>query len=307
MHRVLPAQCRALPCGDINHGRTGNEVVTIQKCNNNIILARDGYREVIVLGKGIGFAAKVGEEVDSGLVEKVFVPQENAPIGRFGDVLADLPYEIVLLAGRMVDYGRERLRQSLNQSIVVALADHLSFALSRIKSGLEIEIPLAWDVRHIYPLEYHMSRQLLGLIKEETGVELPEAEAAAIALHFINAEADFSDMPNTILMSMIIKKSLGIVEEHYKMVLDESVPDFSGFVSLLRNTIMRFLYNRDEKQVKEDVELHTLLRRRNAPELACAEKIAAFIEDEHEWKLSLNDISFLTLYINRITAYGNPE
>ena len=280
------------------------EMVTVQKCNNNIILAADGGREVIVLGKGIGFNARPGEEVDPGLVEKVFVPRESGGLGRFGDVLADLPYEIVLLAGKMADYGRERLRQPLNQSIVVALADHLNFALTRIRDGLEIEIPLAWDIRHIYPLEYNMSRRMLALIKEETGVELPEAEAAAIALHFINAESDFSDMPNTILMSMIIKKSLGIVEGHYGTVLDESVPDFSGFVSLLRNTIMRFLYGRDEKQAEEDLELHALLRRRNAAEFACAEKIAAFVGNEHGWKLSLNDVSFLTLYINRIAAYG---
>jgi len=246
----------------------------------------------------------LGEEVDVRLVEKVFVSKETKPTSSFTEVLADLPYEILLLAGKMVDYGRERLRRPLNQSIVVALADHLNFALSRIRDGLEVEIPLAWDIRHIYPLEYNMSRRMLALIKEETGVELPEAEAAAIALHFINAESDFSDMPNTILMSMIIKKSLGIVEGHYGTVLDESVPDFSGFVSLLRNTVMRFLYGRDEKQAEEDLELHALLRRRNAAEFACAEKIAAFVGNEHGWKLSLNDVSFLTLYINRIAAYG---
>ncbi|MCL2558574.1 MAG: PRD domain-containing protein [Treponema sp.] len=280
-------------------------MVTAQKCNNNIILARDGEREVIVLGKGIGFSARPGEKVDPGLVEKIFVPKETSQVSRFTDILAELPYETVLLAGKIVDYGKKRLRQPLSQSIVVALADHLNFALLRIKDGLEIEIPLAWDIKHIYPLEYNLSRDALGIIKADTGVELPEAEAAAIALHFINAGAEYSDMPNTILMSMIIKKSLGIVEAHYETILDESVPDFNGFVSLLRNTIMRFLYDRDEKQVKEDVELHTLLRRRNVSEFACAEKIASFIKGEYKWSLSLNDVSFLTLYINRITDYGN--
>ncbi|MCL2601309.1 MAG: PRD domain-containing protein [Treponema sp.] len=282
-------------------------MVTLQKCNNNIILASDGEREVIALGKGIGFNARPGEEVDASRIEKVFVPQETAQISRFKDILADLPYEIVLLAGKIVDCGKARLRRNFNQSIVIALADHLNFALSRIKDGMEIELPMIWDIKHIYPLEYAMSRQLLVTIKEDTGIELPEAEATAIALHFINAESDYPDMPNTIRMSKIIKKSIEIVEAHYKTTLDDSVPDFNGFVSLLRSTIMRFLYDKDEKQVKNDMELHTLLRRRNASEFDCAEKIAAFIGNEYNWQLSMNDVSFLALYIQRITEYGDSE
>jgi len=282
-------------------------VITIQKCNNNIILAFDGEREVIVLGKGIGFNARAGEEVDASFVEKVFVPKETAQINRFKDILADLPYEIVLLAGKIVDCGKAHLKRNFNQSIIIALADHLNFALSRIKSGMEIEMPMMWDIKHIYPLEFNMSRQLLLTIKEDTGVELPEAEAAAIALHFINAESDYSDMSNTIRMSRSIKKSIEIVEEHYKTALDDSVPDFNGFVSFLRSTIMRFLYNKDEKQGKDDVELHTLLRKRNDSEFECAEKIAAFIGSEYDWQLSMNDVSFLALHIQRITEYGNSE
>ncbi|MCL2558601.1 MAG: CAT RNA binding domain-containing protein, partial [Treponema sp.] len=67
-------------------------MVAVQKCNNNIILARDGEREVIVLGTGIGFSARPGEEVDPGLVEKIFVPKETSQISRLTDILAELPY-----------------------------------------------------------------------------------------------------------------------------------------------------------------------------------------------------------------------
>jgi beta-glucoside operon transcriptional antiterminator len=243
-----------------------------------------------------------------GLVEKVFVPQQEAvQLSRFQDILADLPYEHVILASKIVDLGRERLGQTLNQSIVIALADHLNFAIRRHHDQLDIQMPLIWDIKHIYPLEFAVGEEALGIIKRETGIDFPRDEAAAITLHFINAESDAADMARTIKMSAIIQKSVGIVEAHYKRVFDENSFDFSGFVGLLRNTVMRFMYRSNEKQVGADTELYDLLRKRHGYAFSCAEKVASFIEREHGWQLTDNDISFLTLYIGRITAEGGSD
>ncbi|MDR1466526.1 MAG: PRD domain-containing protein, partial [Treponema sp.] len=261
-------------------------MINIRKCNNNIIFAEDNGQQVIALGKGLGFNLRPGGEVDMRLVEKVFVPQQEAvQLNRFSDILADLPYEHVILASKIVDLGRERLKQSLNQSIVIALADHLSFAIKRHHDHLDIQMPLIWDIKHIYPLEFAVGEEALGIIKKETGIDFPRDEAAAITLHFINAESDAADMARTIKMSTVIQKSVGIVEAHYKTVFDENSFDFNGFVALLRNIVMRFMYHSSEKQVKEDIELYDLLRKRYGYAFSCAEKVASFIEKEHSWRL----------------------
>jgi beta-glucoside operon transcriptional antiterminator len=283
-------------------------MTVVRKCNNNIIFAEDNGRQVIALGKGLGFNLRPGGEVDMALVEKVFVPQEAVQLNRFSEILADLPYENVILASKIVDLGRARLGRLLNQSIVIALADHFTFAIKRRADNLDIQMPLVWDIKHIYPLEFAVGEEALGILKEETGIEFPLDEAAAITLHFINAESDVADnMPNTIKMSNIIQKSVKIVESAYKTVFDENTFDFSGFITLLRNTVMRFMYHKNEKQVKEDVELYDLLRKRHHYAFSCAEKVAAFIEKEYGWRLTNNDISFLTLYIDRITASSGSE
>ncbi|MDR2659602.1 MAG: PRD domain-containing protein [Spirochaetaceae bacterium] len=273
----------------------------LRKCNNNIIFAKENGRQVIALGKGLGFNLKPGGEVDVSLVEKVFVPQETLQLNRFLDVLADLPYENVILAGKIVDLGKERLGKALNQSIVIALADHLTFAISRRNDALDIQMPLILDVKHIYPLEFAVGCEALDLIKAETGIEFPKSEAAAITLHFINAELDFGDMPNTVKMSNIIQKSVSIVEDYYKTVFDEDTVDFTGFIALLRNIAIRFMNHKNENQ-GEDMVLYDLLRKRYSYAFACAEKIAVFMEKEAGWRITVNDVSFLTLYIDRITA-----
>ncbi|MCL1927832.1 MAG: PRD domain-containing protein [Treponema sp.] len=279
-------------------------MINTRKCNNNIILAVENGQEVIALGKGIGFNIRPGDEVDINLVEKVFVPQKTVQINRFKDILADLPYEIIILASKIVDHGKKRLEQPLNQSIVVALADHLNFAVNRLKKQINIDIPLAWDIQHIYPVEFALGKDTLKLIKQEIGIDFPEAEAAAIALHFINAESDHADMSNTNKVLKIIKKSIEIVEAHYKTVFNETTPEFNGFVTLLRNTIIRFLYHKDEKMAEEDEELYELLRKRYSFAFDCVEKMVSFIEEEYTWKFTLNDMSFLMLYVSRISAHN---
>jgi beta-glucoside operon transcriptional antiterminator len=280
-------------------------VINTRKCNNNIILAEDKGQEVIVLGKGIGFNSRIGDPVDMNLVEKIFVPQENVQIGPFQDILAELPYECILLADKIVQYGKEQLKRPLNQSIAIALADHLNYVFVRLRDQLHIHMPLAWDIQRIYPVEFNLGKESLRIITDETGVVLPDGEAAAIALHFINAELDYGTMPDTIKITKIINKAVEIIESHYKTVLNETTPDFNGFVTLLRSTIIRFLYHPDEKQAEEDKALYGLLQKRYSFEFACAEKLAAFIEKEYNWQLTQNDISFLTLYISRITANTN--
>jgi beta-glucoside operon transcriptional antiterminator len=279
-------------------------MIHTRKCNNNIILAAEDGQEVIVVGKGIGFNTRPGDEVDLALIEKVFVPQETAQLGRFKDILADLPYEYIILADKIAAQGRERLKQPLNQSVVIALADHIHYVHTRLNDHLDIEVPLAWDIQHIYPAEFACGKEALRIISQELRVNFPDAEAAAIALHFINAESDYADMPNTVKISKIIKKTIEIIESRYNLTLNETTPDFNGFVTLLRGTIIRFLYHPGEKQADEDTELYELLRKRYAFEFGCAEKIASFIEKEYQWQFTRNDVSFLTLYISRITAGG---
>ena len=58
--------------------------------NNNIVsaLEPDG-KEVVIMGRGIGFGAKMGKEIPESKIEKVFrldsqstsVPDHNTPVG----------------------------------------------------------------------------------------------------------------------------------------------------------------------------------------------------------------------------------
>lgn len=219
---------------------------------------------------------------------------------RFSEFLSSLPYEYFLLAGKIVDYGKEHIHQPLNQSILFALADHLHFAVKRLKEHMDVQMDLLWDIQHVYPQEFKVGEAALDIIKEEQGVVFPREEAAAIALHFVNAEGETEELPNAIKAAAVIKNILSIIEEYFGFPLNEESFDFLRFVTHLRNAILRFVNNAWDTSA-EDKDLYLLLKKHHAKAFECSRRICDYLRDTWGWKLTQNDQSFIALHIGRLT------
>ena len=50
----------------------------VQPLNNNVVMGYDRKKgEVIIIGTGIGFRAKKGDQVDESKIQKMFITGEN--------------------------------------------------------------------------------------------------------------------------------------------------------------------------------------------------------------------------------------
>lgn len=83
-----------------------------------------------------------------------------------------------------------RLGKRLNDSIYVSLTDHINFAIQRNQKGLDIKNALLWETKRLYKDEFAIGKEALVMVKNKTGVSLPEDEAGFIALHIVNAEPE---------------------------------------------------------------------------------------------------------------------
>lgn len=274
-------------------------MTTIKKYNNNVILADDGGQEVVVLGKGLGFNAAPGTPVDEALVEKVFVPQESFQINRFSNILSDLPYEYIILASKIVDYAKTQLSQPLNQSVIIALADHLSFVVKRLNDRLDIPMPLLYDIRHLYVPEFTVGEAALDIIRREIGVDFPIQEAATIALHLINAESETQDMSITMETTNIIKNIILIIEQYFHFIFDESSFGFTDLIIFLRNTLLRYLQKAKAPNAAPDDGLYALLGERYPRAAVCVERINAYIQNICGQAFLLHDRVLLLLYLKQ--------
>ena len=203
--------------------------------NNNVICARnERNQERILVGKGIGYKTKAGDEVDSSKVEKEYFLKSKNITGKLYALLAQTPEVYMEIADAIMKRAQQALGTELDEAILLHLIDHISFAVSRMKQGLEFKNVLLWEIRNFYSKEFEVAKYGLSLIAEKTGETLPEDEAGSIAMHIVNAEFDYKDINDSVRMTELIHKIINVVRYQYHMNFDEDSLHFVRFVTHLK-------------------------------------------------------------------------
>ena len=78
--------------------------------NNNAAVVRDGKgQEKIVMGKGICFKRKVGEEISEEVVDKTFFLKTSEANSKFQTLIQDVPMEHIMLGEEIISDIKFRL------------------------------------------------------------------------------------------------------------------------------------------------------------------------------------------------------
>lgn len=100
--------------------------------NNNIISSIDSNgKELVVMGKGIGFGRKAGDDVEEAKVEKIFKLDNNSESKHFQEVVENMPIEHLRLTTEIVKYAHKKITTNFSRSIYVTLSDHINYAIER--------------------------------------------------------------------------------------------------------------------------------------------------------------------------------
>ncbi|WP_336765920.1 BglG family transcription antiterminator LicT [Paenibacillus sp. USHLN196] len=268
--------------------------------NNNVALVvGHNNKEIIVMGKAIGFQKYPGDLIDETVIEKTFVLETLSNNERLISLFNEIPSEDIDLAHELIEEGKKVLGTSLNENIIIGLSDHISFALKRAKEGLFISSPLEWEVRQAYPKEYAFGKYATSLIAEKTGTKLPDSEIALIAYHFVNAQMELGSSMDNDLMRSVLIKILDIVRYHFQIELDEDSLNYARFVTHLRYFIKR--QTNGEKLTSSDHLLYDVVKNNYPKAFQCALKIKRFLSTSHEWECTNDELLYLTVHIQRVS------
>lgn len=200
--------------------------------NNNVVLVKgDNNEEIIVMGRGLGFQKKPGDEIDASLIEKTFVMQDSKATNELTRVYVDLSPAETEVVLDIIKHGEKVLNTTFDTAFYIALADHFHYTLQRNRENLTIQNPLSWEIRKFFPKEYQLGRDALKIIFEKLGVILPDDEISSIALHFINAQKDSGMIEQNYQISKIVTDILGIVRLFYGNVVDEDSVSYNRFIT----------------------------------------------------------------------------
>ena len=267
--------------------------------NNNIVSAYDDTgKEVVIMGRGIGFGTKPGREVAEQKIEKIFRIKSQSLADQFKELLANMPLEHAQISNDIISHAKKHLKLKLNQSIYVTLTDHINFAIERFTQGIKPENALLWEIKRFYQQEYQLGKYAVDMIWERLHIALPDDEAGFIALHFVNAEYG-TDIRDALNFPNQMKDILDIVKSELDMEFDEDSLHYERFVTHVKFLLQRVY--RKELLPNEESELAEMMMTKYPREYACSRKIAEYIEDATDSKISGEEIMYLSIHIRRVT------
>lgn len=268
----------------------------IKHVNNNAAIARDSAgNELVVLGKGIGFPKMPYELEDLSKIERTFYDTDP----RYLDMIAALPKEILLASSDIVEQAEINLDCELNTNLPFTLADHISFAIERMNKGIEIIAPIAYDVAHLYPLEFELGQLALDIVQDYTDRRLPNTEAVSIAMHLITAQMQSGDMHNLMQSMEIITAVKKIIEGNLNFTIDETSYHYARFTMHLRYLIKRL--STETEIVPKNSPMLKSMAREYTLEYQCLLEIAGYFEKVWNWKCDEEEKLYLLIHLTRLS------
>ena len=272
--------------------------------NNNVVQASDeNGKELIVMGRGLGFQKKAGDFLNPDQIEKTFVLQNESQMTDLGEIFGTLSPEELGIVNVIIHRAEEVLATTFELALYVALGDHLHFALERTKQGLHLQNPLAWEIRKFYPKEYQLGLEALDLVQEKLGQTLDKSEASSIALHFVNAQKNGQLGQDSYAISRIVTQILDIVRLHFGREMDENDISYHRFVTHVQYFAQRVVNGL--VQGTNDAFLYDQVQVNYPQAFACTQKIQTYVRTAWDFDMSQDEQVYLTIHIQRLKENKN--
>ena len=240
----------------------------VRKINNSAAVAQDSRgKELIVIGKGIGFPAVPYELTDMSRIDRTFYDIDP----RYFEMISTLPQEILLASADITEDAQVVLNTTLNSNLPLTLAD---------------------------PNEFDLGVKALDILKEYTGVSLPDSEAVSIAMHLINAEIENSEIHSLVKALEIQEGVESIVEREMNLKLDKDSYSYYRFTMHIRYLIQRLMSGTQSETGSGSMV--KMLANDYPKTYICAKKIAAFLQKQENWCCNDEELLYLMLHINRV-------
>lgn len=271
------------------------EVVKV--LNNNALLARKETQnqEVIFLGNGVGWNRKPKERFDELPNAKVYELQKETDKGPSLQIVNSVDPMFLEISGEIIALAQTHF-PDLDTNILLPLADHIAFAIERIKSDMDIANPFANDIRLLFPEEYEIAKTGQSIIQTYSGYLVSEDELGYITLHLHAARSD-EKVDQSMLVAVIVNESIKEIEAECAIKIDIRSLAYSRLLMHMKYMLARLASG---ERLNLDMEEYTKTNFPYAYETA--KHICAKIQTVLHKPVPTIEIGYLALHIERIRS-----
>lgn len=267
-----------------------------KKINNNVAVCTDGNgQELIALGRGIGFPKTPYELTDLSKIDMTFYRVSSQTV----QMLTTISEDVIMVSSKIVQLAQTKLQNQFSTNVVFSLADHISFAIERIKKNEIFDFSLSYDIQHLYPKEYDVGLKALQYVKEDLKIIFLKAEATAIAMHFINAREVSSQNISKSNTDNTLNLIIGTIEDQFNIKIDKKSFAFNRFKIHLQYFLKRIESN---KQIHDEISVQLIqdMMENNYQIFKCGKEIVAQLNEKYRTEITDDEMFYLMIYIQRI-------
>ena len=265
-----------------------------KKINNNVAVCTDGNgQELIALGRGIGFPKTPYELTDLSKIDMTFYRVSSQTV----QMLTTISEDVIMVSSKIVQLAQTKLQNQFSTNVVFSLADHISFAIERIKKNEIFDFSLSYDIQHLYPKEYDVGLKALQYVKEDLKIIFPKAEATA--MHFINAREVSSQNISKSNTDNTLNLIIGTIEDQFNIKIDKKSFAFNRFKIHLQYFLKRIESN---KQIHDEISVQLIqdMMENNYQIFKCGKEIVAQLNEKYRTEITDDEMFYLMIYIQRI-------
>lgn len=265
--------------------------------NHNAVVAIDAEecQEFLILGKGIGFGKKVTEYIEPGKEDTIYSMKEYTERGQAGDIVNQVSPECLEIANSILNEAEKEF-EKIDRRILFPLADHIEFAIQRIKNNEQISNPLTEDIRVLFHMEYKVAEKIKPLLKKKMGIEIDEHEIGYIALH-IHSAIDTENVSQSMIIAKGVRECISMVEEQTGRKINVLSISYNRLMNHIKFMIARGLKGESIK-----LNLNDYMESKFPEEFQMAITICDNIGQMLRISFDESEIGYLAMHIQRVTS-----
>lgn len=279
---------------------------TFKVVNNNIIIVKDSNgREMIAIGKGLGFKKSKNDVVYPDEVMKTYVyvdRQKNLNLTLFEEV----SFEIVEVAQHIIDYATSTLKQKYNVNLLVSLSDHIDFSVKQFREGNNTVKLFNEEIKRFYKEEYQVGKYAINYINQTLNVELSKDEATSIAFHLIVASQEKTNIETRELLEGV-NRIVDITMRHLGKQIDEDSLAYSRYIIHLKFFLSRIVSSQTSNGSSELTNIFGQLVTKYEGVEKCINEISEYINEKFNYVCTDEDCIYLMIHIVRLHELQREE
>ena len=265
--------------------------------NHNVVIGYDSesQSDYLIMDKGIGFGRKTGDVVQPGGRAAIYSLKKTNDRGDAREMAETIPAVYLEIASEVLDKAEEVFGK-IDRNILFPMADHIEYAVKRVRNNEQISNPLTEDIRILFHMEYKTAGCIREILMQKMGILIDDDEVGYIALHIHSAIED-EKVSHAMQMARAVRECISYVEQEVGKPIDVMSLSYNRLMNHIRYMVARAISGEKLK-----VNMNDYMRVKFPQAFEMAETVCRQIEYNLRCKLSDVEVGYLAMHIERVAS-----